>query len=133
MAGILFPFNSLRPLIDLHVGIADRLDDNRAESFTLFYCNFGVLDEHVVESSLEQFLRTSDAYAKQDGHYFFLFPFTDKYGTTTVRGMFEEFFDVALIASEVSYPTDGDNTQELLKELQTQLSSAYQLTLPTID
>ena len=40
MAGVHFSFDNFEQLIDLNIGIADRLDENRAESFTILYCDF---------------------------------------------------------------------------------------------
>ena len=108
MAGVKFPFHSFQNLIELNIGVSNRLDENRAESFTVLYCNFSEISQSVVDSSIEQFLRESDSYVHNEGHYFFIFPFTDKYGAMIVRGMFEEFFDAQIEASEVSFPADGE-------------------------
>jgi hypothetical protein len=133
MAGVKFPFNSFENLIDLNIGISNRLDENRAESFTILYCNLTGLSEAVIDSSIKQTLRDSDSYTHHEGHFFFIFPFTDKYGAITVRGMLEEFFDSDIEASEVSFPADGENARELIEEVQMQVSSRHASDLHFLD
>lgn len=71
MAGIHFSFDNFEQLLALNMGISDRLDENRAESFTLLYCDFSTLSAEVVSASLEQILRTSDSIVNHEGDYFF--------------------------------------------------------------
>ena len=118
MAGVHFSFDNFTSLIQLNIGMSDRIDENRAESFTILYCNFTDQPQEVITSSLEQVLRTSDAIVTHNGHYFFILPYTDKYGAVTVRNMFGEFFASDIPALEVSYPTDGESARELLDEIQ---------------
>ncbi len=118
MAGVHFSYDDIKSLIELNVGIADRLDDNRSESFTILYCDFQKLNEDVISQSLERVLRGSDAIVNREKDYFFILPYTDKYGSTIVKNMFEEFFDVYIPSSEVSYPLNGESPEELLQSLQ---------------
>ncbi len=118
MAGIHFSFDNFRQLIDLNIGISDRLDENRAECFSILYCDFSNLDVKVVETSLSKILRTSDAIVNYVNDYFFVLPYTDKYGAQSVKNMFEEFFNVEVSSIMVSYPSDGENSYELFEELQ---------------
>lgn len=118
MAGIHFSFENIKQLIELNIGIADRLDENRAERFTILYCDFAGLDVEVVEKSLANTLRTSDAIVNYVNDYFFVLPYTDQYGAEMVKGMFEDFFDAELSSVIVSYPADGDTALELLQEIQ---------------
>lgn len=120
MAGVHFDFTAFAPLIRLHIGMSDRLDENRAESFTVLYCDFREFPETVITSSLEQVLRTSDAVVSHGGHYYFVLPYTDKYGAVTVKNMFEEFFDGYVPSVEVSYPADGETAEELMEEIRLQ-------------
>ena len=92
MAGIKFAFKNIVPLIDLSIGLAKRVDENRAESLTILYCNFGDFSQNLIDASLGQILRTSDAILSYENHYFFILQYTDKYGATIVKDMFEEFF-----------------------------------------
>lgn len=121
MAGVKFPFKSLPSLLQLNIGLSNRFDENRAESFVLMYCDFSDASKDLIASSLAQCLRTSDAYVQQKGHYFFILPFTDKYGATIVKNMFEEFFAFAVPSKMISYSVDGESTKELLETLQAQL------------
>jgi hypothetical protein len=92
MAGIHFSFDNFKQLMDLNIGISDRLDQNRAESFTLLYCNFEGIAEDIVDASLLEILRTSDSIVNHQHNYFFVLPYTDKYGAEIVKKMFDEFF-----------------------------------------
>ncbi|MDH4944856.1 hypothetical protein [Sulfurimonas sp. C5] len=118
MAGIHFSFDNFEQLIDLNIGIADRLDENRAERFTILYCDFGGLNLEVVEKSLAKTLRNSDSVVNYVNDYFFVLPYTDQFGAQSVRGLFEAFFNVELPSVMASYPSDGENPQELLAEIQ---------------
>ena len=118
MAGVHFSYDNFPSLLNLYMGIADRLDDNRAESFTILYCDFQKVDEEVIIQSLEKVLRGSDVIVNSGKNYFFILPYTDKYGSTIVKNMFEEFFDVYIPSSEVSYPLNGETSEELFQSLQ---------------
>ena len=118
MAGVQFSFVNFSSLIQLSIGIADRLDENRVESFSIMYCDFSSLDNQLIQNSLQDVLRNSDAIVHYDHHYFFVLPYTDKYGATIVKNMFEEFFNIPLKSSIVAYPKHGDDAQSLLGALQ---------------
>lgn len=120
MAGVYFTFENFIALLELNIGMSTRLDENRAESFTVLYCDFTSQEQDIIRMSLEQTLRNSDAVLSHHGHYFFVLPYTDKYGATNVKNMFEEFFDGFIPAVEVSYPADGETPLELIEELQFQ-------------
>lgn len=117
MAGIHFGFNNFRQLLDLSIGLAQRLDENRAESFTLLYCDFSTVEQSVIESSLVQILRNSDSIVSNESDYFFVLPYTDKYGAGIVKNMFVEFFAKDLNSFMVSYPVDGEKSALLISEL----------------
>lgn len=133
MAGVQFAFQDFNALIQLNIGMSDRLDENRAESFTILYCDFTSLSQDVIILSLQEVLRNSDAVVHHNGHYFFLLPYTDKYGAVTVKNMFEEFFDTYIPATEVSYPADGDTPDDLISELQFQAQKALDTELVFLD
>jgi hypothetical protein len=117
MAGVHFGFDNFKQLLDLTIGLTQRVDENRAESFTLLYCDFSNFEKSVIDSSLEQILRTSDAIVNSGTDYFLILPYTDKYGTNIVRNMFCEFFGIDLKSCVVSYPVDGENSELLIEEL----------------
>ena len=115
--GVHFTFENFKQLLDLTIGLAQRLDENRAESFTLLYCDFSKVEQSIIDSSLEQILRNSDAIINNGSDYFFILPYTDKYGTGIVKNMFEEFFAKELNCCMVSYPIDGEKSELLVEEL----------------
>lgn len=118
MAGIHFTFGDFRQLLRLHIGIAARLDENRAESFTILYCDFSEIEDEVIRGSLEEILRTSDSIVNHKKDYYFVLPYTDKYGAGIVKTMFDEFFDKFLNSFLISYPVDGESSEELIEILQ---------------
>ena len=118
MAGNHFSFNDFHQLLSLNIGIADRLDENRAESFTLLYCDFEGMSIEMIDQSLLNILRTSDSIVNYGTDYFFVFPYTDKYGAEIVKKNFDEFFAKFLSSFLVSYPIDGENPEDLLSTLQ---------------
>lgn len=133
MAGVNFSFYDFPALLSLNMGIAERLDANRKESFTMLYCDLTGLSQEVITQILEQALRDSDSIVHYDAHYFFILPYTDKYGATIVKDMIEEFFDTQIIASEVSYPVDGETPIELFETLQGQVYSLHGTHLDFLD
>lgn len=118
MAGVHFSFDNFEQLIALNIGIADRLDENRAERFTVLYCDFSGLDPRVVAESLAGVLRTSDSVVNYGPDYYLVLPYTDQYGAVSVRDILEEFFDRTLPSTMVSYPADGDTAKALMKTIQ---------------
>jgi len=133
MAGIHFGFDNFKQLLDLNIGISDRLDENRAESFTLLYCNFSGVAPDVIDSCLQEILRTSDAIVNHGSDYFFVLPYTDKYGAEIVKKMFDDFFAKFLNSFLLSYPVDGENTQEILSNMQDSVSTFFKDDLSCLD
>jgi len=133
MAGVHFSFENFKQLMELNIGISDRLDENRAESFTLLYCDFTGIDEEIVQSSLEVSLRTSDSIVNYGSDYFFVLPYTDKYGAETVKKMFDEFFARYLNAFLLSYPADGETPKEILENMQDSVATFFKKDLHCLD
>ncbi|MEA2091316.1 MAG: hypothetical protein U9O83_02995 [Campylobacterota bacterium] len=133
MAGVHFSFIDFTQLLSLTIGIADRLDENRAESFTLLYCDFSAVSNKDIDSSLEQVLRNSDSIINNEKNYFFVLPYTDKYGAEIVKEMFDEFFSVKTDSFAVCYPRDGETPKEILTELQDSVSRFYHNDLRCLD
>jgi len=117
MAGVSFSFNNFKPLVDLNIGIAKRLDENRAESFTLLFCDFSTISKELIASSLSALLRTSDSILHYENYYFFVMPYTDRYGCRIVKQMIDDLFMTSIPSTEVCYPVNGENTIELFDSL----------------
>ncbi len=133
MAGVHFSFDDFKQLLSLNIGISNRLDENRAESFTLLYCDFSEIGEEQVAGSLEQILRTSDSIVNHGTDYFFVLPYTDKYGAEIVKKMFDKFFGKFLKSFLLSYPADGENSSAILGTMQDSVSTFYQKELHCLD
>ena len=133
MAGIHFSFTDFKQLLALNIGIADRLDENRAESFTILYCNLEELDQDVIDNSLESILRTSDSIVNHGKDYFFVLPYTDKYGAEIVKKMFDEAFSTFLKSFLLAYPADGEKPEDLLGGLQDSVSVFFKYDLHCLD
>jgi len=133
MAGIHFEFEDFKQLLALNMGIADRLDENRAESFTLLYCDLSNVASDIVEASLKDILRTSDSIVNNKGHYFFVLPYTDKYGAEMVKKMFDDFYATYLDSFLLSYPADGETPEEILGGMQDSVSTFFKNDLNCLD
>ena len=133
MAGIHFSFENFEQLMELNIGISNRLDENRAESFTLLYCDFKGIPPEVVDSSLTDILRTSDSIVNDGTDYFFVLPYTDKYGAEIVKKMFDEFFAKFLNSFLLSYPADGETPKEIFSAMQDSVSTFYKDDLHCLD
>lgn len=129
MAGVMFSFYNFSALIDLNIGIANRIDENRSESFSVMFCDFsGVSAEHV-EANLAALFRTSDAIVHYDHYYFFVMPYTDRYGTGMVKRMIEELFGTPIPSATVCYPANGENSPELLDALHAEAKKIHGIDL----
>lgn len=133
MAGIHFSFIDFKQLLLLNMGIADRLDENRAESFTILYCNLDGIEQEIIDNSLKDILRTSDSIVNNEKDYFFVLPYTDKYGADIVKKMFDEAFARFLNSFLLSYPVDGETPEALLGGLQDSVSVFYKDDLHCLD
>ena len=133
MAGIHFSFDNFKQLLDLSIGIAERLDENRSESFTLLYCDLSVVKEDVIKTSIETVLRNSDTFVNSGGDYFFVLPYTDKYGADIVKSHFVEFFAKNIDSYMVSYPKDGEKSEHLVEELADIVSATYKNDLKCLE
>ncbi len=133
MAGIHFSFDNFEQLMALNIGISDRLDENRAESFTLLYCDFSGIAQDVVNASLLEVLRASDSIVNYEGDYFFVLPYTDKYGAEIVKKMFDDFFAKYLDAFLLSYPADGETPKALMEGMQDSVSTFFKKELHCLD
>lgn len=117
MAGVMFSFYNFSSLIDLNIGISDRLDENRSESFTILFCDFTGISQPIVEANLQSLLRTSDSIVHCEHYYFFVMPYTDRYGCGIVKKMVEDLFERTIPSAAVCYPSNGENAPELLEAL----------------
>jgi len=133
MAGVHFTFENFEQIMNLNIGIANRLDENRAESFTLLYCDFSEIKASVIDDSLLEILRTSDSIVNSGSDYFFILPYTDKYGTDIVKKMFDEFFAKYLNAFMLSYPVDGETPCEIFSAMQDSVSMFLKKDLICLD
>ena len=133
MAGIHFQFEDFRQLLALNIGIADRLDENRAESFTILYCDLSQVSSEIIEASLQQILRSSDSIVNSGTDYFFVLPYTDKYGAEMVKKMFDDFYAKFLNSFLLSYPADGETPEELLGTMQDSVSTFFKDDLKCLD
>ncbi len=133
MAGIHFSFMEFPSLIELNIGIAERLDENRAESFTVLFCDFSDVENDTIKECLQNVLRASDSIVHYDQLYFFVLPYTDKYGATIVKNMFEEFFNIYIRSATASYPIDGEHARELFDALQTKTKKEHNIYLECLD
>ena len=131
--GVHFSFYNFSGLVDLQRGIVERLNDAHLEAFTILYCDFEGLDKTKIEESLNQVVRSSDAYVHNDNAYFFILYQTDKYGATIVANMFEEFFDRHINHDVVSYPKDAETAQDLFDALQASVKKKLDTDLECLD
>ena len=129
MAGVLFSFYNFSSLIDLNIGMSDRLDENRSESFTILFCDFTGFESSIVKTNLQSLLRTSDSIVYCDDYYFFVMPYTDKYGCRIVKKMIEDLFGKAIPSAAVCYPSNGENPSELLESLHAEARKSLQIDL----
>lgn len=129
MAGVTFSFYNFSALIDLNIGISDRLDENRSESFTILFCDFSKISQELIDANLPSMLRTSDSIVHFEHYYFFVMPYTDRYGTGIVKRLIEELFATPIPSSAVCYPVNGENSLELLEALHVEAKKTHKIDL----
>lgn len=129
MAGVTFSFYNFAALIDLNIGMAYRLDENRSESFTILFCDLSKFSQELINALLPNLLRTSDSIVHYENYYFFVMPYTDRYGTGIVKRMIEESFASAIPSCAVCYPSNGENSQELFEALHMEAKKMHSIDL----
>jgi len=129
MAGVAFSFYNFAALIDLNIGMAYRLDENRSESFAILFCDFTGLSHETIALNLPTLLRTSDSIVHYENYYFFIMPYTDRYGTGIVKRMIEESFATAIPSCAVCYPSNGENSHELFESLHAEAKKMHRIDL----
>lgn len=129
MAGVVFSFDNFTALIDLNIGIASRLDENRSESFTILFCDFSDMAQNVIDTNLTSLLRTSDSIVHYQQYYFIVMPYTDRYGTGIVKRMVDETFSTTIRSSAVCYPVNGENSGELFESLHAEVKKMHRIDL----
>lgn len=129
MAGVRFSFFNFSSLIALNIGIADRLDENRSESFTILYCDFSKISQELIDTNLPSLLRTSDSIIHYEHDFFFVMPYTDRYGCGIVKRMIEDLFAKEIPSAAVCYPVDGENPLELLESLHREVKKLHNVDL----
>lgn len=118
MAGIHFQFADFKQLLRLNIGIAQRLDESMAESFTILYCDFSKVQNANISNTISDTLRTSDTIVNYKKDYYFVLSYTDKYGAEIVKKQLDEKYGIFLNSFLISYPVDGENADELVRVLQ---------------
>ena len=66
-------------------------------------------------------------------YYFFVLPYTDKYGAEVVKKMFEEFFAKEVDGFAVSYPVDGEDSRAIIEKLRYSVKSSYKNDLKCLE
>jgi hypothetical protein len=116
-------------LIELNIGISNRLDENRSESFTILFCDFSGISQSSIDTNLPSLLRTSDSIIHYEQYYFFVMPYTDRFGTGIVKRMIEEVFATPIPSAAVCYPSNGENAAELLESLHAEAKKIHHIDL----
>jgi hypothetical protein len=129
MAGVMFSFYNFSALVDLNIGISDRLDENRSESFTILFCDFSKISQTLIDTNLPSLLRTSDSIVHWEHYYFFVMPYTDRYGCGIVKRMIEELFATPIPSAAVCYPANGENASELFESLHVEAKKIHKIDL----
>jgi len=129
MAGVTFSYDNFKALLDLNIGMASRLDENRSESFTVLFCDFLGMEEDVINNNLSGLLRSSDSIVSYGGYYFFVMPYTDRHGTGIVKRVFDGAFSTMTRSCVVCYPVNGENSRELFDTLYTEAKKTHHISL----
>jgi hypothetical protein len=129
MAGVTFSYDNFKALLDLNIGMASRLDENRSESFTVLFCDFLGMEIDVIENHLSELLRSSDSMVSHGSYYFFVMPYTDRHGTGIVKRVFDEVFSTMIRSCTACYPINGENSMELLDALYTEAKKTHNISL----
>ena len=97
--------------------IADRLDENRSESFAIMFCDFSAFANETVEETLTALLRTSDSILHYNHYFFVVMPYTDSFGAKIVARNIEASFARPVPSIAICYPSGGETPGELLESL----------------
>lgn len=129
MAGVMFSFYDFSALVELNIGISNRLDENRSESFTLLFCDFTGIPQETIHANIPGLLRTSDSIVHFEHYYFFVMPYTDRYGTEIVKKIVKEQFGREFLSASACYPVNGENPAELFESLHAEAKKIHGIDL----
>ena len=91
------------------------------------------MSKETIGDSLDSVLRNSDSIVNYESSYFFVLPYTDKYGAGVVKKMFDEFFTKELEGFAVSYPVDGEDSRSMIEKLRQSVKSNYKSDLKCLE
>jgi len=129
MAGVAFSFYDFSALVELNIGISNRLDENRSESFTILFCDLSHVSKSLIDTNFANLLRTSDSIVHFEHYYFIVMPYTDRYGTKIVQRMIEDLFTTQISFATACYPANGENAPELFESLHAEAKKAHSIDL----
>ncbi len=129
MSAVMFSFYNLSSLIQLNIGLSDRLNENRSESFAIMFFDFSDVAVADAETKLTPLLRSSDSIVHFDHFFFVVMPYTDRYGAGIVKRIVEDAFGAAIRTSTLCYPANGENALELLEALHADVKKTHGLDL----
>ena len=111
-----FCFEDLENLIEYEIGKIRRMIP--FGKLSVLYFSVPSLDEaEKVYKLLVTVLRESDAIFVKDTNFFLVLPLTDKEGAEFIYTAIEGFFDKKFPKVISCYPLDGENAEELLKQI----------------
>jgi hypothetical protein len=119
MSSITFSKKNIHALIDHHIALLERFGIKDEAPFSLIYFSLDKKKELDNVEIFKRILRQTDALFKIDKSFVVLLPGTDWNGATEVLAGIQEFLSQEPQDNVVSFPEDGENSETLLKKLET--------------
>jgi hypothetical protein len=122
-----FPLYTLKSLISHHIALIDRADVFGTQEFALMFLKMEDIDDLDLKKSIQIVFRDSDIIFDADENYIILLPKTNWNGAYELLGGLQEFLNLKLQDSIVTYPDDGENAEELLHSFKNVIDKYYDL------
>ncbi|NOQ31734.1 MAG: hypothetical protein GQ570_11485 [Helicobacteraceae bacterium] len=133
MAATEFAFCDFTSLIKYSIGMFKRLDESKNEQFTILFSDFSSYNSSDITECVKQIPRDSDAIFHYGKYYFFILTSTNHSGAAVINEIFESFFNTEVKSSNVCFPLDGNDEEELLEELRVKTKKILNIDLECLD
>ncbi len=117
--------SSLKSLISHHIALIDRFHAHSFEEMALLFLKMDNLNDIDIIKSIQIVFRDTDVIFEDKKNYIILLPKTDWKGASKLLEGLQDFLDIELKDSIVTYPDDGSNADEIIDTFQKIVKRCY--------
>ncbi len=117
MSSVVFTRQNISSLIDHHIALLKRFNVNDDNEFSVIYFSFEDKEDKELSVVFQKLLRKTDALFQDNDSIVVMLPGTNWNGATELLSGIQDFLNQPLNDNIVTYPVDGNNSQEMLDKL----------------